>query len=411
MTNRNSDTDSIKSTVLVTGAYTAGMGSSIRKVFHDSGWSVIATYDSNDKLQLAISKKDLDSQKIDVSLTDHKSISSMIKQLPLRVDAFIHAAMFFEMDSTFNQDIWSSTLQVNVISAAQIVESLRSRLKSGGSIVAISSTEAFMGSFGSAAYSASRAAMHNLVRSWANKLGSEQIRANAIAAGWIGGVMDTDEVFNQSRKITPLGRLGLPEEVANTAKFLCSDEASFINGSIVTVDGGYSGVDSVSKYEYQEHLATTDFHRFTSEFMVGRAGLNDEIWAVSTMFIGEWDEGDFTTRFMEEQLNAAKRGARINRVFVVSKESLDKLKKSHPLMHLHHGHPNIHGYVVNLDSLKNTNPDLLTHLGNGWTAFNDEVLILDSAGTTERGVLVTHNVKLVTLRKYFDQLLKLARPL
>jgi len=401
----------IKPIALLTGAYTAGMGSSIRKVLHNAGWSVIALYDPTDKLQLALSNKDLNSIKIAVNLRDAKSIVSMIEQLPSHIDAFIHAAMFFEMDTTFNQNIWLNTLQINVISAAQIVESLRSHLKGGGSIVAISSTEAFTGSFGSPAYSASRAAMHNLVQSWANKFGSEGIRANAIAAGWIGGVMDTDEVFNQSRRITPLGRLGLPEEVANTTKFLCSNEASFINGSVVTVDGGYSCVDNVSKYEYQEHLATTDFQRFTSEFMVGRAGRNDEIWAVSMMFTGEW-ESDEATKFKSDQLAAAERGAQINRIFVVSPEQKHKLYKNHPLVLFHHKHPRIHAFVVDKEVLKKQNSELLVHLGHGWTAFNDEVLVLDEANTAEsRGVLVTRSIRLVSLRHDFEQLLKIASPL
>lgn len=89
--------------------------------------------------------------------------------------------------------------------------------------------------------------------------------------------MDTDEVFNKSRKITPLGRLGDPEEIAKTVKFLCSDESSFINGSVITADGGYSNVDTVSKFEYQNYIAKVDFERFTAEFITKRASNGDEI--------------------------------------------------------------------------------------------------------------------------------------
>jgi NAD(P)-dependent dehydrogenase (short-subunit alcohol dehydrogenase family) len=77
---------------------------------------------------------------------------------------------------------------------------------------------------------------------------------NVVAPGWIGGVMDTDEVFNISRKITPLGRLGAPEEVAAVVRFLLSEEASFISGSVITVDGGYSGVDTISKFEFEDFI-------------------------------------------------------------------------------------------------------------------------------------------------------------
>jgi hypothetical protein len=89
--------------------------------------------------------------------------------------------------------------------------------------------------------------------------------------------MDTDEVFNKSRKITPLGRLGSPKEIAKTVMFLCSEDSSFINGSVITADGGYSGVDSVSKFEYQNYIAKNDFERFTAEFITLRASKGDEI--------------------------------------------------------------------------------------------------------------------------------------
>ena len=84
----------------------------------------------------------------------------------------------------------------------------------GSSIVIITSTEAYRGSYGASAYAATKAAIHNLVRTLANNLGQRGIRINALPAGWIGGEMDTDEVFNKSRSLTPLGRLGTDEEIA-----------------------------------------------------------------------------------------------------------------------------------------------------------------------------------------------------
>jgi NAD(P)-dependent dehydrogenase (short-subunit alcohol dehydrogenase family) len=114
----------------------------------------------------------------------------------------------------------------------------------------VTSTEGFIGSFGAHAYAATKAAIHNLVQSLANIAGNG-VRVNAVAAGWIGGVMNTDEVFNLSRAMTPLGRLGTPDEIAAVVAFLASREASFVNGSVVTADGGYSGVDTISKFEFQ----------------------------------------------------------------------------------------------------------------------------------------------------------------
>ena len=64
--------------------------------------------------------------------------------------------------------------------------------------------------------------------------------------------MDTDEIFNKSRSLTPLGRLGTDEEIADVAYFLFSQKSSFINGTTVVADGGYLCSDPLSKYEYED---------------------------------------------------------------------------------------------------------------------------------------------------------------
>jgi NAD(P)-dependent dehydrogenase (short-subunit alcohol dehydrogenase family) len=156
-----------------------------------------------------------------------------------------------EDPDNFDHDTWERSLAVNLTAPNYLVRELQSRLEEGASIVTITSTEGFIGSFGASAYAATKAAIHNLTKTWANTLGKRNIRANAVAAGWIGGVMDTDEVFNMSRTITPLGRLGSPEEVAEVVAFLVSKNSSFINGATIVVDGGYTGVDTISKHEFQ----------------------------------------------------------------------------------------------------------------------------------------------------------------
>jgi 3-oxoacyl-[acyl-carrier protein] reductase len=366
---------------------------------------VIALYDSGDSVTVNVKNKDLVSLSVD--LTSVQSINEMLTKLPNTLDAYVHATMYYGMNATFEQELWGNTFQVNVISAAQIVEAIRPKFISGGAIVALSSTEAFVGSYGAPAYSSSRAAMHNLVKSWANKFGSEGIRANAIAAGWIGGVMDTDEVFSKSRKITPLGRLGTPEEVASAVTFLCSDEAGFINGSVLTVDGGYSGVDAISKFEYQEHIAKTDFERFTAEFITRRAASGDEIWAVSKMFTNEWEDTDEIRQFMQDQIKAAKRGAVINRIFILRG---GKYSKDEPVYKFHLSHERINGYVVDYNKLSESDPDLIEMFGDGITAYNQELLIFDKNDNDNgvRGVLVTEGKRISDLRIGFEKLLKLA---
>ena len=64
--------------------------------------------------------------------------------------------------------------------------------------------------------------------------------------------MDTDEIFNKSRSMTPLGRLGTDEEIANVTCFLLSKESSFVNGTTIVADGGYLCSDPLSKYEFED---------------------------------------------------------------------------------------------------------------------------------------------------------------
>jgi len=166
-------------------------------------------------------------------------------------DAVVYANMHFEMEHRGRFDLaqWNRSLAHNLTTPMQLLSGYPSLLNDGASVVIVTSTEAFRGSFRAAAYAATKAAVHNLVMTLANNLGTREIRANAVAPGWIGGVMDTDEVFEMSRSITPLRRLGAPQEVADVIEFLISTKSTFVSGSVITVDGGYTGVDSISKFE------------------------------------------------------------------------------------------------------------------------------------------------------------------
>jgi 3-oxoacyl-[acyl-carrier protein] reductase len=90
-------------------------------------------------------------------------------------------------------------------------------------------------------YAASKAGIVGLTKSLAKELGNRGVRANAIAPGYIDteltGVLP-DEVRNLILGNTPLGRLGTPEDVAGAVRFLCSDEAGFVTGEVLLVDGG-----------------------------------------------------------------------------------------------------------------------------------------------------------------------------
>lgn len=110
-----------------------------------------------------------------------------------------------------------------------------------GKIINVASVVALYGNFGQTNYVASKAGVIGMTRVWARELGPKGISVNAVAPGFIATDMMgrvPDRVLDSIREKTPLGRLGEPRDVANVYLFLASDEADFINGAVICVDGG-----------------------------------------------------------------------------------------------------------------------------------------------------------------------------
>jgi len=108
-----------------------------------------------------------------------------------------------------------------------------------GRIIALSSVSGLMGNRGQTNYAAAKSGLHGAVRSLALEVGSRGITANAVAPGIIESSM-TEQVFDPAttRKLVPAGRKGRPEEVAALVSFLASEEAAYINGQVISINGG-----------------------------------------------------------------------------------------------------------------------------------------------------------------------------
>ena len=140
-------------------------------------------------------------------------------------------------------DAWREVLETNLSSVFYTCRAVtRSMMrKRAGSIVNISSIVGVHGNWGQTNYAASKAGIIGFTKSLARELGSRNVRANVVAPGYVRTRL-TDVLPEEATATmlgnTPLGRLGEPKDVAGAVRFLCSDEASFITGEVLLVDGG-----------------------------------------------------------------------------------------------------------------------------------------------------------------------------
>jgi 3-oxoacyl-[acyl-carrier protein] reductase len=142
-----------------------------------------------------------------------------------------------------SDDDWRSVIETNLSGVFYTCRAVtRGMMKRrAGSIVNVSSIVGLRGNMGQTNYAASKAGIIGFTKSLARELGGRGVRANVVAPGYIHTRL-TDVLPEEARAAmlanTPLGKLGDPEDIAGAVRFLCSDEASFITGEVLLVDGG-----------------------------------------------------------------------------------------------------------------------------------------------------------------------------
>jgi 3-oxoacyl-[acyl-carrier protein] reductase len=141
------------------------------------------------------------------------------------------------------EESWDAVIDVNLKGVFLTTRSVVPHMirRGGGVIINASSVVGLQGNFGQTNYVASKAGVIGLTRTWARELGKYNIRVNAIAPGFIGTDMVRSmppHVLDNMVLRTPMGRLGKPEDVANAYLWLASDQASFVHGTVLSVDGG-----------------------------------------------------------------------------------------------------------------------------------------------------------------------------
>jgi NAD(P)-dependent dehydrogenase (short-subunit alcohol dehydrogenase family) len=163
------------------------------------------------------------------------------------LDIVVHAAGIFipqPFEETTQEDLTQS-LAVNLIGPFMLTQALMTQLRSGSTIIFVSSVAGHVGLTREAAYSASKAGIEGLTRALAVELADRRIRVNCVAPGFTATPMNEafrqkdSSIVSRAQQATLAGRLGRPEDIAAAVVFLASPAASFIWGTVLSVDGGY----------------------------------------------------------------------------------------------------------------------------------------------------------------------------
>jgi NAD(P)-dependent dehydrogenase (short-subunit alcohol dehydrogenase family) len=142
-------------------------------------------------------------------------------------------------EATFD-NIWTVNVKAAYFLTGILAPAMVAR--GGGTVINIGSISASYGEASSALYSATKAAVHSLTRSWAAEYGPGGVRVNTIAPGLVQteGTSRAYEVVEQMASASPVRRTGRPSEIAPIAVYLASDDASYVQGTVITLDGGWS---------------------------------------------------------------------------------------------------------------------------------------------------------------------------
>jgi acetoacetyl-CoA reductase len=235
---------------LVTGG-TGGIGTAICKRLVDAGCRVVTNYRNEEKTAkwretLRAQGYDIPVFKADVS--SYKECEALVAQIEKDVgpiNILVNNAGITR-DSSFRKmthDQWDAVITSNLDSLFNVTRPVIDGMtnRGWGRVINISSVNGQKGQFGQANYSAAKAGMHGFTMAVAQEVARKGVTVNTLSPGYIGTEMVmavAEEIRNKIIAQIPVGRLGTPEEVAYCVEFLASDEAGFITGADLSMNGG-----------------------------------------------------------------------------------------------------------------------------------------------------------------------------
>lgn len=234
--------------VVVTGG-ASGIGFQIARSFLDAGASVSIWDYSQDALNKAAAELSSYSSKVHVAAVDvskRETIAAAVSSLPWAVDVLVNNAGITR-DKSFAKltpEDWDAVISVNLTGLFNISKSLFEKFNAQSAhkrIINISSVVGLYGNFGQTNYAAAKAGVIGMTKTLGKELGRKGFTVNAVAPGFIRTPMTSampTEVLEQMAAKVPVARLGETSDIANAVMFLATEQASYVNGTVLSVDGG-----------------------------------------------------------------------------------------------------------------------------------------------------------------------------
>ncbi len=227
---------------LVTGA-SRGIGRAIALELGRAGASVVLSYHTGRDEAEAVAKE-IGGRAVEADVSDSASAKALVEEAG-ELDILVNNAGLTRdgVLARMSDDDWRAVIETNLSSVFYTCRAAARPMmkRRAGAIVNVSSIVGVHGNWGQTNYAASKAGIIGFTKSLARELGSRNVRANVVAPGYVRTRL-TDVLPEEATKTmldaTPLGRLGDPEDVAGAVRFLCADEARFVTGVVLLIDGG-----------------------------------------------------------------------------------------------------------------------------------------------------------------------------
>lgn len=235
----------MKSTIIVVGA-SGGIGNKVAELL-SKDFNVVGTFYKHPERMQNLISKGVKSKLLD--LQNIKTIKDLFEEQDENLFAIVNCAGVVEFENKVLEkdiEIWHKTIAVNLTGNYLLSKVFYSKLTHGGRFIMISSTDSYFGGTITTSYAVSKSGVNSLTKSLSLVLADKQIRVNSIAPGWVITPMikeNGEEFLKKVADINPLKRNAYPEDVANLVIFLLSDQASYINGQVISVEGGYTNQD------------------------------------------------------------------------------------------------------------------------------------------------------------------------